>query len=621
MSFGSSYDAKQEVKQATDIVELVGQYIALRREGSGFTGLCPWHNDRRPSLKVSPQRQSYRCFVCGEGGDCFSFVMKIEGVSFPEALQMLAERAGISLSPRRQASGSATAANQAASPRKRIYEALSWAEEQYHRYLIESAEAEPARRYLADRGISTESIGHFRLGMAPNQWNWLTRQQPPRSVTPEILQQSGLIGTASETGRPFDRFKGRLLFAIRDAQGRTVGFGGRLVPGIELKSPAKYVNSPETPLFVKNRLLYALDIARQAIRRTETAVVVEGYTDVIMAHQHGFANTVAVLGTALGSEHIRLLRRFQANRIVLVLDGDEAGQRRADQLLELFLDSDVDLRIVTLPEGLDPCDFLTTRGSQAFAHLLDEAVDALEHRFRTASRNLDPDDTHAASQAAERVLSTLAKVRSAGNPAALRIREDQILFRLSRRTGISHDRLRERLTSLRRQPASSAQSAPRSDVPTTQTVAAQRIRPRERELIEALLLEPEAISLVAEQIRPEQIENPACRQIYAKACEFARTSVPVSLERLLLEFDEPSIKRLLVELDEHAQAKLETVEPAQRVDAVLELFRRHDLQNQRRQAIEALKQQQLEEEEELQLLDRLIRSERSRQRISGPTDG
>lgn len=613
MSFASSHDAKEEVKRATDIVELVGSYLPLRRDGVGFAGLCPWHNDRRPSLKVNPGRQSYRCFVCDEGGDVFSFVMKIEGISFPEALEMLAERAGVTLR------GRGKSPDQPANQRKTLYEALRWAESEYHRFLLESPEAEPGRAYLAGRGINAESIGRFLLGLAPNRWDWLRSRNPPQAITTEVLERAGLLGAGRETGRPFDRFKGRLLFSIRDPQGRPVGSGGRLVPGIELSSQAKYVNSPETPLFEKSNLLYGLDLARETIRRTETAIVVEGYTDVIMAHQHGFTNTVAVLGTALGKGHIRLLSRYQAQRVVLVLDGDEAGQRRANEILELFLDSELDLRILTLPEGLDPCDFLLQRGREAMSELIDRAVDALEHRLSGALRHLEVNDTHAVQRAVEGVLATLSKARNVNDPTALRVKEDQIIFRLSRRTGISKQRLNERLAALRRGGRRPMGNEPLSDEEPDRD-ARKPINPRERELIEILLIEPEALVAIRQDVRPEQIENADCRQIYETACRLADAGMAPSLDRLLLEIDEPRIKGRLVELDELGRDKTNT-DLAARIRALIDLFQRRDHRHEQRSAIDTLKQTPLAEKEEAELLDRLIRSERSRQRISEPTDG
>ncbi len=339
VTFRSSSDDKERIRQAIDIVDLVGSYTSLRRQGRNYVALCPWHDDSRPSLQVNPERQSFKCWVCNIGGDVFSFLMKMENVEFGEAVAMLAERAGIQLTPydpRRGGSpvpGDVAGEPPSASARdpdvKRVlYQAAAWAEQLFHECLLRDPEAEPARQYLRDRGISDESIRHFHLGYSPDSWDWLIKQSlRTKKFSHGVLERIGLLGRKQVGGGHYDRFKGRVLFSIRDVQGRPVGIGGRVLPGQAATNPAKYVNSPESPLFSKSNLLYGLDLARNAITKTRTAVVTEGYTDCIIARQAGFENVLAVLGTALGERHIKLLKRF-ADRVVLVLDGDEAGQKR-----------------------------------------------------------------------------------------------------------------------------------------------------------------------------------------------------------------------------------------------------------------------------------------------------
>ncbi len=472
MSSGS-FDAKERVKQAIDIVDLVGSHIQLRRQGRNYVGLCPWHDDSRPSLQVNPERQSFKCWVCDIGGDVFSFVMKIDGVEFREALEMLAERAGITLEkPRRHLPFSGNTASELPGdsaeapavvpnqPSKRtLLQAAAWAEKQYHQCLLASPDAEPARKYLAERGISAESIERFRLGFCPLQRDWILRGvegevEPERTRRrAKLLAAVGILSRPAEGGSLYDRFRGRLLFSIHDAQGRPVGVGGRLLPEIDISSRAKYVNSPETPLFTKSKLLYGLDLARETLRKTRTALVMEGYTDVIVAHQHGFQNAVAVLGTALGESHVRILKAH-ADRIVLVLDGDEAGTRRANEVLELFVAQQADLRILTLPDGLDPCDFLQQRGAEAFSQLLETgAVDALDHAFAVKTRGVDLErDVHAASQALEELVAIVARAPRLRHDTTSenRFREEKILQRLAARFRVDERDVRSRLTALRR---------------------------------------------------------------------------------------------------------------------------------------------------------------------------
>ncbi len=398
MALRSSFDDKERVRQAIDIVDLVGSYLQLRREGRGYKALCPWHDDTRPSLQVNPERQSFKCWVCDIGGDIFSFMMKMENVEFPEALSMLADRAGIQLTPYRSgdAAGGASPTALAGSPddKRTLYQAAAWAEQQFHECLLKSPDGEGARRYLSERGIDEESIRRFHLGFAPDRWDWLIQRSLKPNISPKVLERIGLL-VRRDTGGHYDRFKGRVLFSIRDPQGRPIAVGGRILPEAAATNPAKYINSPESPLFSKSNMLFGLDLAREAITKSRVAIVMEGYTDCIVARQFGFENVVAVLGTALGDRrgptgegHIQLLRRF-ADTIILVLDGDEAGRKRTHEILSLFVAEQVDLRIVTLPDDLDPCDFLLAHGADAFRTHLETAVDGLEHAFRMATQGLD----------------------------------------------------------------------------------------------------------------------------------------------------------------------------------------------------------------------------------------
>jgi len=312
-------DAKEQIRQAVDIVELVGSYLPLRRQGRNYVGLCPWHDDSRPSMQVNPERQTFKCWPCDFGGDIFSFVMRIEGLEFREALEMLAERAGITLASSRQQTGQ----EESEFDRKNLYRTMAWAEQLFHRCFLESPQAEPARRYLVEREVSIDSVKKFQLGFAPQSWDWMLGQAQQAGFSPEVLQRVGLV-RPREKGGYYDYFRGRLMFSIRDVRSRAIGFGGRVIPGVSSKDDAKYLNSPETPLFNKSSQLYALDVAREGIARELGIVVMEGYTDVIMAHQHGIDNAVAVLGTALGERHVPVVRRF-TDSITLVLDGRRSG--------------------------------------------------------------------------------------------------------------------------------------------------------------------------------------------------------------------------------------------------------------------------------------------------------
>ena len=434
-------DLKERVRDAIDIVDLVGGYISLKRSGRGLVGLCPWHDDSRPSLQVNPERQTFRCWVCDIGGDVFNFVMRMEKLEFREAIEQLADRAGIEM-PRGRA-GLPT------DDKAALVRICTWAAERFHACLLSAPEAGPARDYLAGRGLDQRTIGHFQLGFAPQAWDWLLRQASAAGFQPQDLARAGLVVERQERGGHYDRFRGRAMFPIRDPQGRCIAFGGRVLPGSD--DPAKYINSPETPLFSKSSMLYGLDTAREAMAASRRAIVVEGYTDCLAARQAGIGDVVAVLGTALGERHAKLIRRY-ADRIVLLLDGDDAGRRRANEILDVLLAEPIDVRIARMPAGVDPCEFVLERGREAFEALVAAAIDPLDYRMEEAIASLAPDaGDDAALTALESVLGALARVspRSPLSPSQRRLREDQVLGRLSRRFGISRDVLRSRVLDLR----------------------------------------------------------------------------------------------------------------------------------------------------------------------------
>jgi DNA primase len=637
-------DAKEQVRQAIDIVDLVGKYVQLRRQGRGYVALCPWHDDTRPSLQINPERQSFKCWVCDIGGDVFSFVMKMEGVAFPEALAMLAERAGIALRPGRggqhgpgtsgptavplpggaaganrnmdvSPGGHAGAAKGSSGDRKQVlYRAMAWAEAKYHQCLLSAPEAEPAREYLRQRRLTAESIAKFHLGYSPPAWDWIVRQAREASISTQVLETIGILARSQSNERLYDRFRGRVLFSIRDPLNRPVGLGGRVLPESGSTSPAKYVNSPETPLFAKSNLLYGLDVARDAMRKSRTALVMEGYTDCIVAHQYGFANTVAILGTALNEHHIRNLKHF-VDKIVLVLDGDAAGKRRTNEVLELFVAREADLRILTLPEEMDPAEFLEAYGAAALTDLLStRAVDALDHAFQTATEGLDVDrDLDAVYRAVERLLAVIARAPGAGDgiSAERQNREWMVLHKLGQKSRIPEEKIRARLMELRR-----ADRRKRSPAAGTPVAAPQRdadaasgpIDAFQRGLLEILVAHPQCVAVVREEIRPEQLAHQGCRAIYTACCRLADEGIPPTFARLMLEFDEQALKSLLVELDETGRAK-DITQP----EALLEDLNRRIQQSDKRLTLDAGAFHQTDNfSEHIALMKRLVQQEKAR---------
>lgn len=356
-----SYDADQ-VRERTDLLTLIGQYVALKKRGGRYTGLCPFHQEKSPSFSVDPQKGFWHCFGCGKGGDAFSFLMQYEKLTFPEALERLAERAGIQPTQ-------STEAPRRKEERDLLFEVNAAAAEAFRKGLKGAAGA-GARAYLAQRGITPAHAEQFGLGYAPPMWDALVHHLQKRGYAPEMMLKADLARTRTQSTGNFDRFRNRLMIPIHDRQGRVVAFGGRaLAPDDQ----PKYLNTGETPLFHKGRLLYAFHLARDPISKRGRAIVTEGYFDTIACHLAGFTETVATLGTALSEEHVRLLRPM-VERVYLVFDADSAGLNAALRSQAIFRQAEVDVRIVRLPGGHDPDTFLREMGAEAFERCLTEAL-------------------------------------------------------------------------------------------------------------------------------------------------------------------------------------------------------------------------------------------------------
>jgi DNA primase len=507
--------------------------------------------------------------------------------------------------------------NQDANDKQTLYRAVAWADEQYHRGLIQAPEAAVARAYLEERGLSKETIGRYRLGYGPPEWDWLLQRGRAAGFNEKVLERAGLCKPRPNGPGHYDYFRGRVLFPIRDPQGRPVGFGGRILPQFAENNPAKYINSPETPLFSKSKLLYGLDTAREIIGKSHHAVVMEGYTDVLIARQFGVANAVAVLGTAMGERHIQLLRRHAVDTITLVLDGDEAGQKRTNEILELFIASGIDLRIATPPDKLDPCDFLLERGADPFGALLDGAVDALEHAFSCATRGLDVRrDPHEANRALEKLLQTIAKAPrlSTTTSSDHLLREATMLGRLARMFELQEELLRRRLADLRR-----GQARPKLRGDNFVEIEPLELSGWERELLELVLLNPESMPAMAETIRADSLAAAHLRLIYARCCELAAAGIRPDFERLMLEFDDERIKCLLVDVEEQARLK-SAGDTAARLRDLLKWHQRKHEETTVQAHARALAEQTLGDDEGLRVFAQLIEQERNLRGISAPME-
>jgi DNA primase len=498
-------DRVKMVKEASDIVDVVGSYISLRPAGQQtFKGLCPFHDDHRPSFDVDPKRGRYRCWSCGKYGDVITFVQEYEKVEFAEALEILAKRAGINLEKKENLVQNRL--------RGSMLDSVRWASDQYHQCLQESPLAAEARSYLSSRGLEDEIIRQFGLGFAPRRGDWLLELAHNDGVDVGMLEQVGLIGRKTDKPGLYDRFRDRIMFPIRNVLGNTVGFGGRIMPSSPFidKAP-KYYNSSDSPLFSKSEQLYGIDQARNSIGKVGYLAVVEGYTDVMMAHQMGVGNIVATMGTAINARHLRQLRRW-TSKVVLVFDADAGGEQGVDRALELFVTNDMDLAIATLPEGLDPCDMLLNDGPEAFQEVLKGAVDALEFKLTSILAEISKDGASVETKrkATDSILSVLARIPVESSPSS-QLKMQLMLGRIGKRLGLSDETLKSRVNELR--PKTESRKVDTNIINTTEESRRAKPVPEEKELVEVLLANPDLVFRARQDLSIDDLNHPGLRQI------------------------------------------------------------------------------------------------------------
>ncbi|MFC1765672.1 DNA primase [Planctomycetota bacterium] len=421
-----------QVQQANNIVDVIGEYVSLTKKGKEMVGLCPFHEDRRPSMNVSETKQIFKCFSCGAGGDVIKFIQMQENISFVQAVQRLADRGGIQI-PRSFADRPVGQKPPEGDPIN-LGRVNDWAARYYQANLKDDQLGRAVREYLSLRHMSSESISTWELGLALQAPQGLLQAATARNIERRLLVNAGLVTVSGQ-----DRFVHRLMFPIRDASGRVTGFGGRTLGD----DNAKYVNSPATVLFDKSNSLYGLYQARQAMVAQNIAIVVEGYTDCIMAHQAGVKNVVATLGTSFAEGHSRMLRRF-AKTVVLLFDGDAAGAEAANRALDVCLKHGIDIRIASLPDGQDPADLVVSAGAQSFQDIIANAVDVLEFKWQRLSQRFEADKTLSGRRAAlEDYIRTIAASVCAGNVS--RIDRGLVVNRLSSVLGLGTQQIEAEL--------------------------------------------------------------------------------------------------------------------------------------------------------------------------------
>ena len=404
---GVSQTVLQQIRDATDITDLISRYVTLSKMGQNLRGLCPFHSEKTPSFTVTPAKQMFYCFGCGVGGDALTFLMKKEGMEFPEAVSELAKQAGVSLpiqSAKLGHDGDGTY-------RRRLEDLHTVASAWFRNNLLFSSQGEPARAYLATRGIGPAIHEEFGLGYALPEWDGLIRHLLKSGASPNDLVKAGLAVNRDDRdkntrhgNRCYDRFRNRLIFPICDVRGNVIAFGGRTIHD---ETP-KYLNSPETPLFNKGKSLFGLDRARDAVRREQALLLVEGYFDVMVLHQAGIRHVAAPLGTALTKDHMQIIRRLSST-VIFVFDGDAAGMKAALRALDIFVNSGMTVKVAVLPSGEDPDSFVRSHGNEALLHIVANARSLLEFTIAQCLHRMSGETTEDRVRSVDEVLRILQK--------------------------------------------------------------------------------------------------------------------------------------------------------------------------------------------------------------------
>jgi DNA primase len=553
----------EEIRAKSDIVEIVSDYVALRKRGRNFVGLCPFHAEKTPSFNVNPEKAIFHCFGCGEGGDVFAFIMKREGLDFRAAVESLAERAGVALSK-----APPTPVQQEAVEVRNALELAC----RYYQAVLAARAGTAAREYLERRGVGQEAIARFKLGYAPAGWRGALEALGRKGIQPHTLVKAGLA--VSGKHRPYDYFRDRLMFPIADGRGRVMGFGARTLGSGE----PKYLNSPESPHFSKGRTWYGLHLAREGIRREGRAVVVEGYMDVIAAHQAGFTHVVASLGTSLTRDQARSLHVLSPE-LIIAYDADAAGQAATWRGLEIFRSLGGTVKVGIMPEGQDPDDLIRKQGPGGFGAVLAGALPLVDYRYTMIKREQDLTSPEGKSRAVGALVPLLAAVTDAVEREAyvakfasdLRIPAEVVagaLMRSIEAAAYGHKRLEKGHTTNR---GGSLGELARSGI-------SPAVLEAEKELIRLMLADAANIARVKETLDEEKFVSPDCRAVVDQLYRWQVDEGPVDMARLMSFLTENSGATSLVAMV-CAEDAIYPAEAAKRVLAdCVEILKRRRLE-------------------------------------------
>ncbi len=513
-----------EILSRIDIVELISEYLPLKRSGRGYTALCPFHHEKTPSFIVSRQKQIFHCFGCQAGGNAFGFLMKYDRLEFPEAVETLAKRAGVLIpQDERQIKNQGIA--------QELYKINEMAANFYFN-LLSSPEGAGALNYLRKRGMTAETIRAFKLGYAPDKWDGLLNYLRSKNIPLSLIEKAGLIIAKDNQGY-YDRFRQRIIIPISDARNRIIAFGARVLDN----SLPKYINSPETAVYSKSKTLFGLNLSKEAIITQDCAVIVEGYFDLIAPFQAGITNIAASCGTALTTEQVRLLKRYSRN-IVMIYDADDAGQSATMRSLELLVEEDMNVRVVRLEKGYDPDAYIRHSHPEGFRDLIIGAKDTVDYMLDTLKAKYDLTDISQKARIASIILPLLAKFKN-------EVLKSEYLKKLSRELGVSESSLSAELKKTKKTGYEDKQgnsAGPQPDSRQAKSFCAESM------LVKILLEENELIEHLRQKILPKDFKDNRLSRIIARMFELSHDKENVEPQSLLNHFSETDVSRTICEL-------------------------------------------------------------------------
>jgi len=512
----------EDIQDRLDIVEIISGYIPLKKAGRNFRALCPFHGEKTPSFMVNPIKKIYHCFGCGAGGDVFGFVMKYEKVEFPEAVKILADKAGVLLPEKPIVS------EETSSLITSIYKANELAAHYFHGVLTKTDRGETGRKYFEQRQLSEELVKEFRLGFACSKWDGFLSYAKQKDFSLDSLEKAGLVLRKSQS-EYYDRFRNRVVFPIFDLKSKVVAFGARTCDS----SLPKYINSPETQIYTKGKHLYGLNFSKTEIMDLDQAVIVEGYLDFLTPYQSGVKNVVASLGTALTTDQVRLLKRY-SSKVVMVYDGDSAGEAATLRGLDILIQEDVGVRIVNLEKGHDPDSFIKGNSVEKFKGLIDKADTLFDYKLGLLLRKYDPDSVEEKVAIANEMLPTIAKVNNS-------ILKSEYIKRLSEKLNCKEEALLLEMGKVKTQAYAFEREIEKYSPKKIKRIA-------EKILAGIMLDDKHTAKTVMERLTPEEFREPQIRTVIEEIYEMTKSGKIASSNKIILKMTDESTQQMIAEL-------------------------------------------------------------------------